>query len=179
MGTIYPKPVSLGDHVLPWVEHAMHLGHELHQLCNMEYDAGIKRAQFIQTAVEINETFGFARPQEILQAVQVYAGHWYGSMLWDLYGDKAEQIYRSWSTNAKLVWKVPRSCHTYLVDNLLTAQFYTLKHQLRGRYINFVKTLLNSVSPEVCMVANMVARCSRSTTGKNLIQIERETGLDP
>ena len=179
MGVVYPNPVKLGDHALPWVEHATHLGHELHQLCNMEYDAGIKRAQFIRTAVEISETFGFARPQEILQAVQTYTGHWYGSMLWDLYGDKSEQIFRSWSTNAKLVWKVPRSCHTYLVDNLLTAQFYTVKQQLRSRYVTFVRTLLSSISPEVCIVANMVARCARATTGNNLIRLERETGLAP
>ena len=100
-------------------------------------------------------------------------------MLWDLYGDKSEQIFRSWSTNAKLVWKVPRSCHTYLVDNLLTAQFYTVKQQLRSRYVTFVRTLLSSISPEVCIVANMVARCARATTGNNLIRLEQETGLDP
>ena len=29
------------------------------------------------------------------------------------------------------------------------------------------------------MVSSMVARCARSTTGKNLKNIERETGMDP
>ena len=42
-----------------------------------------------------------------------------------------------------------------------------------------MKKLLNSNSPEVSIVANMVARCARSNTGKNLINIERETKLDP
>ena len=37
---------------------------------------------------------------------------------------------------------------------------------------------MRSTSPEVAIVSNMVARCARSTTGKNLINIERETGLD-
>ena len=145
----------------------------------MEYDANIKRAQFIETAVQISETFGFARPPEVMHAVQTYAGHWYGSMLWDLFGDKAGQIYRSWSTCVKLAWQVPRSCHSYLVDNLLSVQFYTVKQQLLSRFVNFVEKLLGSTSPEVCMVANMVARNARSTTGRNLLGIQRETGLDP
>ena len=65
------------------------------------------------------------------------------------------------------------------MDNLLVAQFYTVKQQLVGRYVNFVRKLLSSTSPEVCIVANMVARCARSTTGRNMLNIERETNLDP
>ena len=45
--------------------------------------------------------------------------------------------------------------------------------------MSFVKKLLRSTSPEVSIVASMVARCARSTTGGNLMQIERETNLDP
>ena len=179
MDPVYPLPLKLGDHELPWVVHATHLGHELHQVCNMEYDISVKRAQFIESSVKIQETFSFARPDEVMEAVKTYAGHWYGSMLWDLFGIKAEQLYRSWSTCAKVVWGVPRSTHTYLVDNLLLAKFLSVKQQLVGRFINFVRRLMNSSSPEVCVVANMVARCARSTTGKNLKNIERETGMDP
>ena len=129
MDPVYPVPLKLGDHDLPWVVHANHLGHELHQTCNMEFDVNIKRAQFIDTAVQIQNTFSFARPSEVLVAVQVYAGHWYGSMLWDLYGDKADQLYKSWNTCAKIVWGVPRSTHTFLVDNLPVARFFTVKQQ--------------------------------------------------
>ena len=67
----------------------------------------------------------------------------------------------------------------FLVDNLLTAQFLTVKQQLVGRYVHFVQKLLKSTSPEVSMVWNMVARCARSTTGRNLVNIQRETHLDP
>ena len=95
MDPVYPAPLKLGDDDLPWVVHATHLGHELHQMCNMEYDAHVKRAQFIETSVQIQETFAFAKPVEILKAVHTYAGHWYGSMLWDLFGEKADQIYKS------------------------------------------------------------------------------------
>ena len=38
---------------------------------------------------------------------------------------------------------------------------------------------MKSTSPEISIVSNMVPRCARSPTGKNLINIARETGLDP
>ena len=105
--------------------------------------------------------------------------HMIKALLWDLYGARVNQIYNSWNTCAKLTWGVPRATHTFLVDNLLVNQFFTVKQQLVGRYVNFVKQLLNSSSPEVCVVANIVGRCARSTTGRNLLNIERETQLDP
>ena len=177
--TEYPKPLQLCGQDLPWVQHATHLGHELHQTCNMEFDANMKRAQFIENSVQIRETFHFANPEEILSAVQVYAGHWYGAMLWDLYGEKAGQVYRSWSTTVKLAWDLPRSTHTFLVEGLLARNFFTVKQQLVGRFVNFFLGLQQSRSSEVRVVASMAGRCVRSTTGRNLIQIERETGLDP
>ena len=179
MDAVNPSHMQLCGRDLPWVQHATHLGHELHQMCNMEFDANIKRAQFIECSVKIQESFGFAQPNEILQAIHTYAGHWYGSMLWDLFGEKAGQIYRSWSTAVKLTWDVPRSTHTFLVHGLLAPHLPTVKQQLLSRYVNFVKKLFSSISPEVRVVANMVARCARSNTGKNLLNIERETNLDP
>ena len=139
----------------------------------------MKRAEFIETSVQIRETFGFARPEEILRAVHVYGGHWYGAMLWDLYGDKANQVYHAWSTCVKLTWDVPRSTHTYLVEDVLAKDFLTVKQQLVGRFIGFFRGLLTSQSPEVQIVANMVGRCALSTTGSNLLKINRETGHDP
>ena len=175
----YPLPLQLCGQTLPWVQHGTHLGHELHQMCNMDMDISMKRAEFIETSVQIRETFGFARPEEILRAVQVYGGHWYGSMLWDLFGDKVGQLCRSWSTCVKLAWDLPRSTHTYLVEDVLAKDYLTVKQQLVGRFTNFFRSLLKSKSIEICVVANMVGRCAQSTTGGNLIRIHRETGQDP
>ena len=81
LDTEYPRPLQLCGQDLPWVQHATHLGHELHQTCSMEFDANMKRAQFIENSVQIRETFNFANPEEIVSAVHVYVGHWYGAML--------------------------------------------------------------------------------------------------
>ena len=162
--TVYPKALTLFGQSLPWVEHGTHLGHELHQSCSMDMDVGIKRAQFIETAIQIRDTFSFARPEEILRAVNVYAGHWYGAMLWDIYGEKCAQLCRSCSTCVKLTYDVPRSTHTFLVDNVLARDFLTVKQLLVGRFVKFFGRLRKSISREVQVVANIVGRCATHDT---------------
>ena len=56
----YPAPVQLNGQDLPWVKTATHLGHELHQTCDMEYDARGKRGNFISTSTDIREMFDFS-----------------------------------------------------------------------------------------------------------------------
>ena len=128
----------------------------------------VKRAMFIDTSTDIRETFSFAHPDQILSAVNLYAGHFYGGMLWDFGGNRFSQLCNSWNICVKLAWNVPRSTHTYLVDNLLGVNHLSVKRQLLSRYIKFFKGLLKSKSCEVKLLANIVARDVRSVTGKNL-----------
>jgi hypothetical protein len=79
----------------------------------------------------------------------------------------------------KVAWDVPRATHTYLVDNLLSCGISNVKQQLVSRYVNFFKNLLKSDSREGKVVASIVARCARSPTGRNLMNIQVETGMDP
>ena len=60
----------------------------------MEYDAKMKRVDFIRSSTDMREMFGFANTTQILSAVSVYSAHFYGAMLWNLYGDMAGQVYR-------------------------------------------------------------------------------------
>ena len=100
-------------------------------------------------------------------------------MLWDFAGNMFSQLCNSWNGCVKLAWNVPRSTHTYLVDNLLGINHLSVKKQLLSRYIKFFKGLLKSKSNEVKLLANIVARDVRSVTRRNLNFIEKETGLDP
>ena len=113
-----PKPVSLelSGKELPWVSTATHLGHEFHESGTMDYDATVKRAEFIGKSTEIRETFFFASPVEVLKAVKWFAGDLYGGNLWQLRGDMAQQMFRTWNTclqAAALSWPgrcpVPRT----------------------------------------------------------------------
>ena len=176
---IYPKKLSLNGEDLPFVKHANHLGHELNQMCNMNQDISMKKARLIDDSTEIRECFSFADPALVLKAIRTYAGHYYGSMLWDLNSDLCGQYCRVWNTAVKLVHNVPRSCHTYLVQHVLAPQFLPTKVELMSRFVKFFKSLKQSASFEVCLLAKIAYADARSTTRKNLILIENETGLDP
>ena len=87
-----PKPVNLKLYGvdLPWVRSATHLGHELSEECNMDQDMKCKRADFIDKSTGVRETFSFAQPNQIMQAVRTYCCSLYGSMTWSLFSEKAK-----------------------------------------------------------------------------------------
>ena len=86
------------------MDSAEHLGHTLSKDCTMDMDkdAGVKRAQFIDRTSDIRETFGFAHPEQILKAGQVYASDVYGFMLYDLSSQSSQSHLKSWNTFVKL-----------------------------------------------------------------------------
>jgi hypothetical protein len=90
----YPAPVKLDGKDLPWVEHAEHLGHTLHQSVTMEMDSNRARAKFIDKTVDVRDQFAFAHPRQQLQMIQLLCCDGYGSMLWELQSTNAEQFFR-------------------------------------------------------------------------------------
>ena len=145
----------------------------------MEYDAKVRRAIFIENSTNIREMFEFANPAQVLQAVNVYAAHFYGSMLWNLYGPGASQVFRPWNTCVKLVWGIPRWSHNYLVEHVLSCGIPHVRQRVLGQYLGFFQKLIKSDSPEVRLLADLVGRDAGSVTGQNLLNIEEEFGLDP
>ena len=124
--------------------------------------------------------FGFAHPQQILTAINTYAGDHYGVMLYDLYDEKsAGQYFRCWGTLVKLTWGCPRSTHRYFVNNFLAQGFTSIRTKIISRYVKFFQTLLRSASNEVRLIAQLAAQDKSSTTGSNLAKIREETKLNP
>ena len=175
----YPAQLVLNGQTLPWVTTAQHLDHSLSQLSDMEQDARVKRVLFIDKATDIQQMFSFAEPFQVLQAINTYCGHFYGAMLWDLYGDEAMKVFRSWNTAVKDVWGVPRSTHTYLVEHMLGLGLPSVKHKLVCQYVGFFRKLQSSASWEVRVLSQIVARDAQSVTDRNLLHIKKEYCLDP
>ena len=139
----YPDPVQLGGEDLPWVESALHLGHTLHQLSNMDKDAQRARGTFISKTVDLREQLSFAQPEQVMQAVQVLCTDAYGSMLWDLGSEKAEQFFKCWNTCVKLTYSLPRDTFTYLVEGFFAFSQTSLRNQVLSRYPGLYRNLLN------------------------------------
>ena len=174
-----PAHLQLYGRDLPWVTHATHLGHELNQDCTMDMNTRMKRASFITTSTDIRSMFGFALPAQVLNAVSIYSAHFYGSMLWDLYGDMAGQVYRSWNTCVKLVWDLPRSTHNFFVDHLLAGTLPSVRKSILTKYISFLQRLRKSVSKETRVMSQIAAADIRSVTGRNCLNLSMEFDLHP
>ena len=164
---------------LPWVDRAAHLGHELDISGNQEIDCSITRAQFIGQSNEILNMFKFAAPEQILTAVQIYCCAWYGSCLWNLYGEAAGKAYRSWSATIKMAHNLPRQCRTYIVENYLAGSLPSVRQMIIRRFVQFVQKLVTSENPVMWQLSNLAVTTIRSTTGLNVENIRQEFGLDP
>ena len=175
-----PKPLNLQLYGvdLPWVSTATHLGHELSQDCNMEQDMKIKRADFISKSTEVRESFNFAQPNQVLQAVRTYCCSMYGAMTWSLCSDKARQVFNCWNTCVKLAWGVPRSTHSYLVDSLLSSGIPSVRASLLACFWNFSEGVKTSTSLEVRVVACLTSGDIRSISGSNLFGIRKLCNID-
>ena len=143
----------------------------------MEYDAKLKRAEFIDKSVEIRQTFKFASPVEIMRALKIYCSSFYGAMLWDLTGEGASQVFNAWTTAVKLSWDCPRDTRTYLVQQVLSCDQTTARADALTRYAKFFRSLRASTSREVATIANLVSRDIQTTTGKNLRLVEMGSGF--
>ena len=86
---------------------------------------------------------------------------------------------KAWNTCVKLTHGVPRSTHTYIVENYLATGFISVRNQIYSRFVKFVKTLESSASSEVRHVFGIVNKNIHSTTGSNLYRIQADTGLRP
>ena len=113
-----------------------------------------------------------------MNMVQILCTDAYGSMLWDLQSNPAEQYFKCWNTCVKLVHDVPRSTYTYLVEGYLAREQTSLRTQVLSRYPGFYRKLLSIPSKEVRMLVKMVSQDPRSTTCKNLKYLSLKTGLD-
>ena len=159
----YPKPVRLRGVDLPWVTSANHLGRLLHQDCTMEEDARSKRMTFISDSTDIRDMFSWAHPKQVLQATAVYSTSFYGSMLYNLYGEESQRIFRCWNTAAKLAWNVPRSTFTFLVEDVLANDMPSVRDSILTRYAMFCQGLLKANSVEIRIVASTATSDSRCT----------------
>ena len=115
---------------------------------------------------------------EVLRAIKLYVGSHYGSMLWDLTSDMANQYFNAWSTCVKLAWQVPRATHTYFVDQMLSCGIDSVRVDTMSRYTKFVRGLTASPSMEVSVMCGVARQDIRTVTGGNLALLRRKTGLD-
>ena len=87
--------------------------------------------------------------------------------------------FRAWKTGIKISWNIPRTTHSYFVQEVLTTGVQSLEQRIFRNTAGFFQSLIDCPSPEVAVLARISARDIRSSLGKNLQRICELTQLDP
>ena len=173
-----PAPLLLCGKALPYVAHATHLGHELHENGTMTLDTTMRRGAFIGKCLEVQEAFSFAAPTEVLAAIKLYCGDLYGGMLARLDSDEATKLMNCWGTAVKDVWGLHRATHR-VYARWLGSGHSTIWEDLLSRWPKFFRSLLNGPSPEAAVLARVAAADRRTAiAASNVVILAATAYLD-
>ena len=114
--TLTPEPIILEGKQLPWVDSWPHLGHLLHRDESLDHDLLQKRGQFIGKLHSLKQEFGNQDPIVYTKLVSIYLSSFYGSNLWDLFGEGANRLYKSWNIMIRMNFNLPRESHRFLLQ---------------------------------------------------------------
>ena len=162
--------LSLCGNPLPWTTKCKHLGINLEDKVNgFEYDMKMKKAQYIDKNVELNQEFHFAHPSTKFKVNQIYNSHFYGSPLWNLFGPGALAIESSYNRSVKVMLDLPFATHRSLIEPL-TGETH-VKLVLIRRYLGFIEKIKSSNKAPLKMLMKEAMLDVRSVTGGNMRNI--------
>ena len=87
-------------------------------------------------------------------------------------------MYRSYTTNVKLIWDLPRLTHTWLVTHLLGCGLPTAKETILAGFTCFLARQRKSASWEVSVMVDLEVMVTTSVTGRNVTMFKRELGTN-
>ena len=111
-----------------------------------------------------------------MKLVSVFLTSFYGSNLWDLFGDSAERLYSSWNIMVRYCFDIPRTSHRYLIEPISGTTH--LKVKLIKRFNQFYKTLFTCDRPNLKYLANRQKSDYRSVFGRNVRNICQESQVE-
>ena len=161
------KNITLGGKQLPWVTSAKHLGCKLTNTAGaLTDDLMEKRAVFINKVNELNQEFHFAHPTTKIGVNNIFNSYFYGSTLWDLFGNEATRLEKSWNVAQRIMLGLPRNAHRYFIEPLSDTPH--IMHSLFKRYIKFINAVRTSKKMILRAIFQTTNDDCRSNTGANL-----------
>jgi len=166
---IVQYPVYLGPDKLKWYAKVTHLGHTFNCCLKFTADVANRKGQFIGCVNSIITQFGFSHPVCKLRLLVTHGYSFYGSPLWDLYGNDSEQLYTTWNIAVRRLFDLPRTAHTRFLSHI--ANVPHIKHDLKCRFVKFVNKAVNSTNSKVSYLAKLCVSNTLSITGNNVSNI--------
>ena len=154
---------------LPWVQSWEHLGHTIHEDESCSHDILIKRAEFIGKVHSLRQELGSVDPSVFLSLTQIYMSSFYGSNLWSFNSDSARKLYASWNRMIQFAFNLPFGTHRFILKEF--SERLPLQETLHKRFAKFCDQIQNSGKPEVLHLFDKQKYDTRSTFGKNFMNI--------
>ena len=134
---------KLNGNPLPWVKEGIHLGNNIENKYNgMLRDVKMKRAEYIQKNINLQQEFMFAHPVTRFKTNLVFNSHFTGSPIWDLFSENAIQLENSWNVSFRRTFDLPMQTHQYLVEPI--SGHVHLKKILIQSFISFLNLINKS-----------------------------------
>ena len=170
-----PADIILYDTPLPWVDSYKHLGYRLHFDQDTSHDILQKRAEFISNVHALGQELGSQHPFVVISLVSIYFSSFYGSNLWDLYSDAANQVYASWNVFIRKTFDLPFATHRYILNELSNKTH--IRILLLKRFVKFYNQLKCCQKTEVRHLFLKQRSDYLSIFGRNCINLCRELNV--
>ena len=166
---------------MPWVKSAKHLGCKIttEEGGHLRSDLMEKRAVYINKVNELTQEFHYAHPATKVRINNIFNSYFYGSCLWNLFGNEATRLEKTWNVSQRIMLGLPRQSHRYFVEPLSSTRH--IRFALIERFIKFAKSLEVSEKTVLRKIFQSVKRDCRSTTGenlRNLMKLTKKTDVD-
>ena len=135
------RKLKLCGNDLPWVDGGKHLGVKFSNKPGkiLNTDVMEKRARYIQSNNELMQEFWFVSSSTKAFINRVYNSHFYGSVLWNLFGKEANMVYNTWSVSVRKMFQLDRTTHRYFIEPI--SGMAHIKQALLKRFLSFTGKL--------------------------------------
>ena len=155
---------------LPWTDKFKHLGINIeNKIDGCEFDMKVKRANYIDKNIELNQEFYFAHPSTKVNLNQIYNSHHSGSPLWDLFGHGAASLEATYNKSVKVMLDLTYATHRSLIEPLTDVKH--VKIILIQRFLGFMDKIDTSDKSALKMLKEEAMHDVRSVTGRNFRNI--------
>ena len=149
------------------MEGGLHLGNHIKNSCKgMTQDIKVKRANFIDKNITLNQEFHFSHPSTKVKINQIYNLHFTGSVMWDLFSKEAVMLENSWNTSVRVMFDLPMQTHRNLIEPVSETKH--LKFVLLERFLGFLYQIEKSTKTVPKHLLKFIKHDVRSITGSNL-----------
>ena len=169
------KNITLNGEDLPWVKTAKHLGCKINEDTHgLNDDLMEKRAIYINKVNELTQEFYFAHPLTKVKINNIFNSYFYGSTLWNLFGNEAMRLEKSWNVSQRVMLGIHRKSHRYFIEPLSDTKH--IMFSLYKRYVTFVDSITSSSKSIMRKMLSVVRHDCRSNTGRNLRKLMQIAG---